>query len=185
MIRYLEGTTEEQEEEAWVVVVKSSRKGKEREREREERPAKPAEPHVVPTHQMWVETSCGKPGQALTLASLVNSDVDDENDADGQEVNETPCKRCEKLKIRCLVQLEPKKLMSKDKRMVVRNRLACIGCRDSKNCFKLARKRLRSSPQPVSAPPWPDKEAKDTPAPPQGQACAKEENPSCSCRWSW
>ena len=132
-----------------MVVVKSSRKGKEREREREERPVKPAEPRAVPTHQTWVETShgkpgCGKPGWALTFTSLVNSDVDDKNDTDGQEVNETPCKRCEKLKIQCLVQPEPKKLTSKDKRTVMRNCLACIECCDSKNRCELASKRPRS-----------------------------------------
>ena len=111
----------------------------------------------------------------MTFASLVNSDVDDENDVDGQEVNETPCKRCEKLKIQCLVQLEPKKSMSKDKRTVMRNHLACIGCRNSKNHCELASKRLRSpSPQPVSAPPWLDKEAKDTPAPPKAKHAPKK-----------
>ena len=127
----------EEQEEAWVVVVKSSRKGREREREREERPAKLAEPHMVLTHQTQVETSCGKPGWALMFASLVNSDVGDKNDVDGQEVNETLCKRCEKLKIQCLVQPEPKKSMSKDKRMVMWNCLACIRCCDSKNHCEL------------------------------------------------
>ena len=122
---------------------------------------------MVPMHQTLVETSHGKPGWALTFSSLVNSDAGDENDVDSQEVNESPCKRCEKLKIQCLVQPEPKKLTSKDKRTVMQNRLACIRCHDSKNCCELASKRPRSpSPQPVSAPPWLDKEAKDTPAPP-------------------
>ena len=173
---------EEQEEEAWVVVVKSSGKGKEREREREERPAKLAERRVVPTHQMWVETSCGKPGQALTFASLVNSDADDKNDMDGQEVNETLCKRCEKLKIRCLVQLEPKKLMSKDKRTVVWNCLACIRCCDSKNHCELASKRPRSPS--VSSPPA-RRRGKGHPCPPKAKCAPKKKIQVIFCRWSW
>ena len=172
-IRYLEGTTEvqednEEEDEPPVVVKPSAGKGREREREQEKKhlakALKLAEPLAAPTHRTLAEgMSSQKPGPAFKSTGLVTSNADDEHNVNVEESNHPPCKRCLKNKIICLVQPEPKKYIGKEKRPV-HHHLACVACRDSKNKCELASKKPRSPSLPmVSAPPHPDEEPKVIP----------------------
>ena len=127
-VLFLEGNmevvAEEEEEEEQVPVVGKSSKGKGKEaakmQKRADGPKKSAEPR-------W--KSGGKAGPAYKSVSVVPSDSGDEQVL---EVNNPPCKRCSKNGTPCVLQPEPSKSSSKDKRSV-RSRLACVPCRDSKN----------------------------------------------------